>query len=100
MKCELCGDPSASKSVCGCCRTRMNNGEHPAICLTCRERLGVAYSVEWVRREILDKEAQSIFAALAKDVGGVAAIIRVDCPDCRKETMPCLTGSSVTTASC
>lgn len=90
--CELCGDPS-TKSVCGCCVSRMRNGEHPVVCLACRITYGALHGTEWISRSLLAAEMQESANYMETEFSGIATFVRPDCPDCRKEKpLPALTG--------
>lgn len=89
MKCELCDNATSNTSVCSACQRRMAEGEHPVICIQCRINLGSAYSVEWIKREFLDKETREAVSAMHSSAAqGIASFVRHNCPDCRDMMVP------------
>lgn len=92
MNCDLCNDETNS-NVCGPCRNRMRNGEHPIICLTCRDRLGKAYSVLWIDRGFLDDETAAVVTEQAHQTGNITVFMREKCEACTKTEMPKCTSS-------
>lgn len=70
----------------------MKAGDHPIVCLTCKEKLGHAFSVRWFSRADMDAETAASCVTMEKETNSIAVFFREHCFDCVKGDMPCLTG--------
>lgn len=93
LSCQLCNADCGRNPVCSTCVARMRAGEHPIVCLTCRENLGAVYGVYWMPRAQMAPEDVEICDDMEKTSNAIAVYFREHCTDCVKGEMPCVTTS-------